>query len=345
MISKKKKTVLIGFGSVAAGIAKDKKMAHYIKYQTHAQVLKDHPDFDWLGVVDPNSEARKEAREVWGVPHAVASADELQGLFEPEVAVISTRPDVRLKIIKQLPSVKAVIVEKPLGYNLKEAKCFVDVCRQRKIKTQVNLFRRSEETYKLLDFEKLVGKPQAIFVVYGNGIRNNAVHIIDVIQMLFGEIKSAQALGPSIPLKAPVVHGDINIPFSVRLPNNATATFLPVDFSHYRDVVLDIWGENGRLEIFQEGLFVRHSPIREHRALEGHNEIAMDEPVNLPSQCGTAYYALYDNLIKHLNGEEKLDSPAENALTSELIPEAVVISEKNGGKPVDIDEMMTQLFD
>ena len=49
-------TTLIGFGKVAFSMSNDKKMAKFIKYQTHAQVLKSNKKFCWNAVVEPDKE-------------------------------------------------------------------------------------------------------------------------------------------------------------------------------------------------------------------------------------------------------------------------------------------------
>ena len=48
-------------------------------------------------------------------------------------------------------------------------------------------------------------------------------------------------------------------------------------FDFYRDVYLDIWGSKGRVEIFQEGLFIRYSKIKKHRAISNTKEISIDK--------------------------------------------------------------------
>ncbi|MCG8509229.1 MAG: Gfo/Idh/MocA family oxidoreductase, partial [Rhodospirillales bacterium] len=90
-------------------------MARHIKYQAHAQVLRDHPDFDWQAVIDPDPQARRAARDDWGIPIAVARPQDLPPSFEPEVAILAVPPAPRSELVRDLPTVKALVVEKPLG--------------------------------------------------------------------------------------------------------------------------------------------------------------------------------------------------------------------------------------
>ena len=331
-------TVLCGFGSVAAGLSKDKRMAKYFKYRSHADVLRDHPAFDWKAVIDPDPDARRIAREDWNVSIAVAHPDELPNEFTPEVAVLATPPVAREELLRSMPSVKAVVVEKPLGRTLKESHSFAKYCEEKGIVCQVNLFRRAERTYQeLLDgiIEEHIGIAQAGTLIYGKGILNNGIHMIDLVRMLFGEIISVQTLGlgKNIELSCYV---DIEVVVALTLDGGAVITMHPVDFSHYRDVLLDVWGTRGRLEILQEGLVLRRSPLTKHRALEGVMELAIDKPVTLTSYIGTSLYQVYDNLENAMQNSKQLLSSLENAIRSEMVVEAVKTSNRMGGSVVSL---------
>ena len=56
------KTILIGFGNIAANYADDIFMQKWFKYSTHLQVLRDHPDFYLKAIVDKNRIALDKAK-------------------------------------------------------------------------------------------------------------------------------------------------------------------------------------------------------------------------------------------------------------------------------------------
>ncbi|MCI0559015.1 MAG: Gfo/Idh/MocA family oxidoreductase, partial [Nitrososphaera sp.] len=114
------RTVVIGFGKIGAGYANDPIMAEYYPYATHAQVLAVHPSFAWEAVVDPSEVALELARTQWEIPHVARSIEELRRYYQPEVAVLATPPEFRLTILEQLPNLRAVLVEKPLGLTIAE---------------------------------------------------------------------------------------------------------------------------------------------------------------------------------------------------------------------------------
>jgi predicted dehydrogenase len=74
MSVKRLRTVVIGFGRVASGYAKDPVMARHYPYATHAQVLAAHPGFSWDAVVDTDGEALAAARAEWKIPNTAPVA-------------------------------------------------------------------------------------------------------------------------------------------------------------------------------------------------------------------------------------------------------------------------------
>lgn len=335
-------TVLVGFGSVAVDIGNDKKMARFIKYQSHAQVLQDHERFDWCAVVDPNPEARAKASEEWGIPIVVPTIAELPVSFKPEIVVVATQPAIRLSVLESLPSLKGAIIEKPLGASYAEGVALKDHCEKRGLTVNVNLFRRADTTSQKMaagGMAESVGEIQAGLILYGNGISNNGIHAIDQLQMLGAQVTAVKTLSAMRPSGLGKTTNDMEAVISLMLKNGAVVTMHPIDFKRYRDVFIDLWGTKGRLEIFQEGLFFRHSPLQEHRAIEGLMEIAIDNARVTPSQCGVAYYEMYSNLADSIDGEVEPLCSAADALASEAVLEAAYRSAQENGRIVEVSEI------
>jgi predicted dehydrogenase len=326
MLQDKLRTVLVGAGKIGLGYADDPIMARHYSYAAHAQVLSTHDRFAWVGVIDPSDEALNAARRRWGVSIAVNGPKQLPSECSPEVAVIATGPGQRREILDGLPSLRAVLVEKPLGANTADAQAFVGECRRRNIVVQVNLWRRADSLFRRLAggmLADLIGPVQAVFGVYGNGLINNGTHMVDFVRMLLGEVSSV-----SVPLGAEVVPtgpipGDVLVPFSMRLASGKMAMFQPIDFHHYRENSLDLWGEVGRLAIYQEGLRVQSFSRVEHRAMQGEHEVASDRPTDLSATVGDALYHMYTNLADAVASSAPLWSPPDSALTTTSIVDSV----------------------
>ncbi len=335
-------TTLIGFGKVAFSMSNDKKMAKFIKYQTHAQVLKSNKNFLWNAVVEPDKEKRELAKKKWKIPIVVDSISKLPQDHKIDVMVITTPPEDRMLLLPFIKRVKkAVILEKPISNSYKNSIKFYRECKRQKLKVQVNLFRRlDKEMIKVKEtiLSKKLGNLQAGFCVYGNGLYNNALHMVDLIRMLFGEISFVQAIAEDSQFNNCTMKNDFNIPFIIFTKKGGSIIFQPINFNFYRDIYLDFWGEKGRLEIFQEGLFYRLSGVKKHRAIDGLNEISIDKMKYKKTNCGYAYYNIYENLAKHLKKKIKLLSPIENAILSEQVLFFVNESKKKKFKKIKIED-------
>ncbi len=327
------KTVVVGFGKIAQEYSFDPLYAKYWEYPTHASVLKEHSGYQWNAVVDPSKKALDTAQKKWGIPIVAKSIQDLPNDYKPDVVVMATPPHVRKEIITALPDLKAVMLEKPIGVNSNDGLDFIRFCKDRKLIVQVNLYRRGDNVYHRLmghQLSDLVGRPQSGFCVYGNGIRNNGVHLIDLIRMLFGEIRSVQALQGFKPEQAGPIKDDYNIPAVLTLENGAPIAIFPISFSHYREVSLEVWGEKGMLTCLLEGLENTIYPVNKNRCLVGEKEVSTDKPIQLGTGVSDAIFNLYDNLYCSTMYQEELISPLESALRSELVVTKILESSEQG---------------
>lgn len=319
------RTALIGFGKMGHGYAADPVMARHYRYAAHAQVLAEHPKFEWVAAVDPDPAALASAPKQWGVSIA-GNVAELADAANIDVAVIATPPESRLAILDALPGLRAVLVEKPLGTSLDAARDFLDACASRDILVQVNLWRRADERFRELaegGLEALIGTPQAAIGYYGNGLLNNGTHGIDFARMLFGDVESVQRLGGQPAFVEGPIRGDDNPAFALAMRSGLTVTFHPLRFANYRENGMSIWGARGRLDILNEGLVIHRFPAQDNRAMQGEREVAADAPASLESTVGVALYRMYDNLADALENGSPLWSAGASALRTSAVVEAV----------------------
>lgn len=314
-------------------------MARHFRYASHAQVLEDHPAFTWDAVLDPDESSLERVRERWPSPRGVRRLDDLQDPGSFDVAVLAIPPGRRAELVEALPGLRAVIVEKPLGEDLREAEHFLEICRNRGILVQVNLIRRGDLglTRLMRERSRTLGSVQAASGYYGNGLVNNGSHLVDLIRMVVGEVEWVQAIGgvPSI-LEGPLP-GDANIAFSLRCTNGAPVMVQPISQTNYREFSLDLWGTGERLAIAQGGLEVLEYRRREHRALGGDHEIVSDEPIVHRTALGDALFTLYTNLGEALDGTRELLSPGESGLRTARVVEAIRRSFHQQGARVTLD--------
>jgi len=330
------RTVLVGAGRMGLGFADDPVMALHYRYASHAQVLTSHPRLRWVAVVDPVEEVRASVHARWGTLVTARDLSELPADCQPELAVIATGPGRRREILDALPGLRAVLVEKPLAETLSEAESFVAECDRRRILLQVNLWRRADEQFRRMaagGLHELIGPPQAVFGVYGNGLRNNGTHMVDFVRMLLGEVVDARVpAGARVTVGGPLPN-DLSTPFSLRLARGGEVTFQPVDFRHFRENALDIWGERGRLSILQEGLRIVTFPRVPNRAMQGEREVSSDAPTILTSTVGDALFHMYSNLVDAVETGAPLWSPASSAIETTRLVDRVFAQARPVAEP------------
>jgi predicted dehydrogenase len=323
------RTVLIGAGKIGIGYTGGAE----VRFASHASVLSRHPGFCWEAVVDPSPAAREQAVRCWGVRIAVATVQELVAQYQPEVAVLATPPGGRLRIIEALPGLRGVLAEKPLGLDCDEAQAVVTCCTRRGIPLQVNLLRRADERLRALAASQLacIGALQCAFGVYGNGLMNNGVHMVDLVRMLLGEIECVEALGPALTLHDVPIAGDVHVPFALTLRNGIKVMMHPLGFEFYRENGLDIWGKHARLSILEEGRRMVVFPPRSHPILEHSQQLDAAHPQIVESTLGNAFYRMYDNLAEAIAGRAELWSSGQSALETARVIESIKEAARRAG--------------
>jgi predicted dehydrogenase len=334
------RTLLVGLGRIGAGYSDDPLVHRFYRFASHAQVLHKHPDFAWEAAVDWDESALVRAKGRWGLKIVSTSIADVLDSYDPEIVVLAIPPAGRTDVINACPNLRAVVCEKPLGDNLSQAREFLGLCKRRGIDVQVNLWRRCDEFYSRLasgELAQLIGAPQIVHGIYGNGLVNNGTHILDLFRMLFGEITQVQSLGPMFRPTGLPIADDFNVACSMMVKDETVAVLQPLDFNHYRENAVDIWGRHGRLEILNEGLTIRISQLTPHRALTGEHEIAADLSEPLVSKAGEALYRIYDNLAAVLRSQRTLASSGASALQTARVVEAIRQSAESGGKPYTVE--------
>jgi predicted dehydrogenase len=198
------------------------------------------------------------------------------------------------------------------------------------------LWRRGDQTLQQLaggELRALIGDVQAGFALYGNGLYNTGSHLVDMVRMLLGDIVEVTALSELQSERKSPIPRDHRLAFSLRLNSGVVVGVHSLDFGHYREVGLDLWGTTGRLQIAHEGLGLYHFPKAEHRALDAEFEVACDRPRSLDPGAGEALYVLYSNLAQAIRTGVPLLSPISSALKTEAVLDAVLSSASRQRSP------------
>ncbi len=328
------RAVLIGLGRIGVSYSLDERTRQHFDFVTHADVLTAHPGLEWVGAADTSAEQCAQFEHLHpNIGTVTRNAANLAAL-KPDVAIVATPPSARDDVVRALDTIRGIIVEKPVGASLHQAQDFVTIAEERSVALQVNYWRRADSKMRSLadgGLQSLIGRPVGATCLYGGGLRNNGVHLVDLARMLLGEVVSVQAIAST-----GSGNGDVEPSFALHLEDGTQCIFQVIGFEHYREISLDIWGENGRLTISQEGLRISVSDRCPHRALSDAWEIDSDTAHCEGTGASSALYDLYGNLISHINSGGTLWSTGRNAIVSESVVAAVEKSLKENFSVVSL---------
>lgn len=202
----KQPIIIIG----ASGIVKD---AHLPAYKIAG--------FEVFGITNRTIAKAKDFAEKFNIPHVFESvADAVKNAPANAVYDITVLPDQYIEILELLPDGAAVLIQKPMGNDLKQAREIVAVCERKNLVASINFQLRFApfvaaarsiidqnligDIYDL-EFKVSVHTPWHLFpVIKGHPrleILFHSVHYIDCIRSFLGDPKSVQAHTYSHPKK------------------------------------------------------------------------------------------------------------------------------------------------
>lgn len=337
MTGKPLRTVMVGFGRVAAGYGTDPLMTKWFPCPSHLSCITADRNFRIVGIADPNPEARRMATA--SVPDALIASDAAElSVVEPDVAVLALPPCGRLAVLEALPSLRGVMLEKPLGDAIERAG-LQRLAAERNLAIQVHYWRRGDPALTELangGLLRQIGKVQTGFALYGNGLKNNGSHLVDMIMRLLGPVRTVRAIGADRGYAGLPLAGDSSLTFALEFESSACIQVGVIDYRHYREIALDLWGETGRFSITQEGLSLSIAPRMANRGVSDAAEIASDNIRKLDLGVASASPNLYRNLALAIGGGAALASPLSDALIVEAVLDAVLQSANDGGRTVEV---------
>lgn len=304
------KTLVIGLGQIGMGYDLQRDPDHVL---THARAFHQHPGFQLAGGVDPDPERRRIFEGVYGCD-AYKDVDAALIEIRPDIVAIATptqqHGDV-LRTVLNLAEPKAILCEKPLSFDVREARFMVDLCAERGCKLYVNYMRRSDpgaiEVRRRLD-EGAIGSPVKGVAWYSKGLFHNGSHFLNLLQFWLGEVTGFRVVDPGRLWNDADPEPDIQVTFA-----RGTIVFLAAreeDFSHY---TVELIAPNGRLRYEQGGKRIVWQAVAASPALAGY---AFLSPTEELIQNGMARYQWHvvDQLAASLDGREAQVCSGDEAL-------------------------------
>ncbi|WP_443939396.1 Gfo/Idh/MocA family protein [Pedobacter sp. MW01-1-1] len=199
--------IIIGAG----GIVKD---AHLPAYKMAG--------FTVLGIVNRTKERAQKLADEFGIPNVYNTIEEaVANAPENTVFDITTMPEMYIETLKKLPNGSAVLIQKPMGDDFKEAKAILALCQEKQLKAAINFqlrFAPFVSAARAMIEQGLIGDlydmevrvtlktPWELFphvMVHPRlEIQYHSIHYVDLIRSFLGNPQSVLAKTLKHPAKA-----------------------------------------------------------------------------------------------------------------------------------------------
>lgn len=265
------RSAVIGCGFIGTKISGDPQG---MGVQSHAHAYAACSETALVGLCDPSLTALGLACEQWPFAHGYDDLEQMLSEQQPDIVSVCTPDETHYCICEQLlgaPSVKAIIVEKPIATDLTDARRFLVKAKERNVAVLVNYSRRYAESHALIKKKidhGVIGEILAIHGAYSKGIIHNGSHWFDLVRWLVGEIATIEAWQTQVTLSNdPTCH--VRIGFE----NGIQGFLMGIDAKHFSIFELDIIGVKGRVQIRESGHAIALSLVQDSPYYPGYRAL------------------------------------------------------------------------
>jgi predicted dehydrogenase len=216
---------------------------------SHIGMYRSSNKISKLIAVDKNKKTLDKVKNLY--PEIICYDNFNDALMQEKIDIlsISTPTNLRYPVFQDAlyNNIKTIFCEKPISNNIEEAKKIIKLLRKNNSKCAVNYFRRWDKFHiDIANFikEDKLGTIKNISFKYSNGIINTGSHAFDLIQMIFGKIKSVESkrsLNDNIK--------DPTLDVIVELASGPSVYMHGFNKKDFRIFELDVIGTQGRIII------------------------------------------------------------------------------------------------
>ena len=260
--------LVVGLGQIGMGYDLSLDPEAYVL--THARAFAGHEAFELVGAVELDPEKR-EAFEAHYVAPAFSDVTTAMRVLSPDVVAIATPTALHAETVRAVlggaVTPRAILCEKPLAYELSDARLMLDEAQEKKCAVYVNYMRRAEPgviEVKARLLEGSIGAPYKGVVWYSKGLFNNGSHFLNLLQYWLGDVSNFQIIdqgrrwGGDPEPDFTLSFGDQRIFFIAAREEN---------FSHY---TIELIGSNGRLRYEKGGEDILWQGLKNDPAFSGY---------------------------------------------------------------------------
>lgn len=290
---------------------------------THAGAFSAHDGFELQACVDPNVEKHETFKADWDVSQSYASMNDIPDAEKNfDVISLCSPSDLHVAHLQSALSFgpKLVFCEKPLTPRSQQTQYWVDHYRDAGVLLAVNYTRRWDPDILKLkrDLDQGVwGEVRSVTASYNKGLFNNGSHMVDLLQLLFGELSAVSAgkavidgsdKDPSIPALLYTQAG-----FAVQL-NVSDAG----DFSFFE---MQIITQQGVIAMENGGMHWRVRRVITSDTFAGYKNL--DSGEQYTGAYSQAMSGAAENIYQALTINEALNSSGENAIMTQKVCDTI----------------------
>lgn len=263
--------LVVGLGQIGMGYDLNLNPAEYVL--THARAFQQHPAYQLRGGVDVDPQKRAIFEASYGVL-AFATVDAAMTKVKPDVVAVATPTQCHAETVREVlrtHAPKAMLCEKPLAFELSEAREMIQQASEQECQLFVNYMRRAEPgviEVKNRMADGRIGSLEKGVVWYSKGLFNNGSHFLNLLQYWIGEVTDFQIVHSGRLWSGVDPEPDVVMSFGGKC-----VVFLAAkeeNFSHY---TVELLFSNGRLRYELGGKKVIWQGVGDDQAFAGYSAL------------------------------------------------------------------------
>jgi predicted dehydrogenase len=307
------KCLVIGLGQIGMGydLDCDPSVAVY----SHARAISLHPDFELVGAVDlcPLQRSIFEKHYVRPVFESISAAI---SQLQPSTVIIASPSESHAAVLDEVVNQekpKTILCEKPLAYDLADAREMVNTCEKEDIALYVNYIRRADpgviEIKRRIENNEISAPIKGV-VWYSKGFLNNGSHFFNLLELWLGSFIEFKLIDAGRLWDGVDPEPNIEVKFE-----RGTVVFLSAweeAFSHY---TLELLSQSGRLRYEQGGEFVTWQSVLSDQSFSGY-KILNTEPEIIANGMNRYQWHVFEQLAASIAGKHCTLCTGRQALTT-----------------------------
>lgn len=325
------RSAVIGCGWIGAKVYAD-RLAEGI--QSHAGAYEAAQGTELVGLCDVSQNTLDEVGQFWPRVRKYTKIEQMLVTEHPEIISICTPDNTHFAVfnlILDTPSVRLVILEKPIAMSSRDAEVMLSKAQQKGVQLVVNYSRRFSERHTHLKtiLDNQVGEIMAVTGAYSKGIIHNGSHWFDLVRWLIGTICSVEAFpGPMSSEEDPTCH------VRVLFEKGISGFLVGVDAKKVSAFELDVLGTLGRLRVRDAEQYAEFFSVQNSECYSGYS--VYGQPEIIPTGFKDVALRLVNHCVQILREKKDILCSGFDGLAALSIAEAARSSLKLE-RPINID--------